>query len=76
MGVDFAPVYANLTMGYWEEGHIWANNPFAEHLVFYGRYIDNILLIWDGSPDVFYPFVAHCNTKPFTHVWDPKELLF
>lgn len=67
-------------MGYWEKGHIWANNSFAEHIVFYGRYIDDILLIWDGGPDVFSPFVAHCNADPlglsFTHVLDPKELFF
>lgn len=24
--------YANIFMGYWEELHIWANNPFAKHI--------------------------------------------
>lgn len=80
MGANFAPVYANLMMGYWEEGYIWANNPFAEHIVFFGRYIDDILLIWGGGPDVFPSFVAHCNANPsgfsFTHVRDPNELAF
>lgn len=48
MGANLAPGYANLTMGYWDEGHIWAKNPFAEHIVFYGHYIDDNLLIWNG----------------------------
>lgn len=45
-----------------------------------GRYIDEILLIWDGGPDVCSSFVAYCNAKSmglsFTHVLDPKELVF
>lgn len=80
MGANFAPVYANLTMGYWEEGHVWANKPFAKHIVFYRRYIDDILLKWSGGLDVFTSFVAHCNANnlglSFTHVLDPNELVF
>lgn len=49
MGANFAPGYANLTMGYLEEGYIWANNPFAKHIMFYGRYIDDVLLTWCGA---------------------------
>lgn len=45
MGASFAPGYANLTMGYWEEKHTWSNNPFSVHIVFYGQYMDDIPLI-------------------------------
>lgn len=80
MGAIFAPWYANLTMGYWEEGHIWPNNPFAKHIVFYGRNIDYILLIWDGGLNVFSSFVTYCNANPlglsFNHVIDPVEIVF
>lgn len=51
-----------------------------DDLVFYGRYIDDVLLIWDGGPDVFSSFVAHCNNNTmglsFTHVLNADELLF
>lgn len=80
MGANFAPGYANLTMGYWEDKYIWADNPFARHIVFYGRYIDDIILIWEGSVDVFSSFVTHCNANAlglsFTHVIDSHELVF
>lgn len=80
MGANFSPVYANLTMDCWEEGHIWTNNPFGKNMIFYGRYIDDILLIWDGGPDVFSSFVAHSNANSlglsFTHALDPNELGF
>lgn len=47
MGAHFAPSYANLTMGHWEHQYIWHNNPFSSHIVFYGRYIDDVIIIWD-----------------------------
>lgn len=50
MGANYAPSYANLTMGYWEQLYITWNNPFAAHVVYYGRYVDNIVIIWDGPP--------------------------
>lgn len=79
MGTSFAPCYANITMGFWKEQFVWYNNPFAKHIVFYGRYIDNVLSIWDGSPD-FLSFVNHCNANDmgpsFTHVIDLDRLVF
>lgn len=50
MGGNYAPSYANQTMGHWEDLNIWQPNPFAQHLVFYGRHIDNVI-IWDGPSD-------------------------
>lgn len=43
MGVNFAPSYANLTMGLWEHLSIWNNNPFSKYIVYIGRYIDDII---------------------------------
>lgn len=40
MGANFAPIYANLTMGFLEHLFIWNDNPFSKHIVFIGRYID------------------------------------
>lgn len=67
-------------MGHWENLFIWNNNPFAKHIVFFGRYIDDIVVIWDGSPSQIDDFVAHCNTNDlglsFTAVWNRDSLAF
>lgn len=80
MGANFAPVYAKLTMGHWEEDNIWANNPFAKFIVYFGRYIDDIVLIWSGGPEKFSSFVAYCNSNTFgltfTHVLNSQQLVF
>lgn len=67
-------------MGYWELFYIWHNNPFASHLVYFGRYFDDMMIIWDG-PDTLIPkFLEHCNSNTiglsFTAVTDEKNLAF
>lgn len=80
MGTNFAPSYSNLTMGLWETRCIWVNNPFAAHLIFYGRYIDDIIIILDGPLSSLQEFVAHCNSiifgLSFTSVVDPVSICF
>lgn len=80
MGANFAPSYTNLTMGYWELQYISHNNPFAAHIIYYGRYIDDIILIWEGTSESIESFVKHCNCNSlglsFTHVIDPEKLIF
>lgn len=80
MGADFAPSYANLAMGYWEKNYILQNNPYSANIVFFGRYIDDLIFIWDGSPDLIPLFVDHCNLNPygllFTHISDSTSLAF
>lgn len=80
MGGRFTPCYANITMGLWEEFFLWNNNPFLRHIIYYGRYIDDVLLIWNGVKHLFMSFVAHCNGNDpglcFTHVIDPDSLVF
>ncbi|XP_073485027.1 uncharacterized protein [Aquarana catesbeiana] len=80
MGANFAPSYANLAMGYWEKNFITHNNPYCANIVFFGRYIDDIIIIWDGPIDLVPRFVEHCNSNPyslsFTHVYDHINLTF
>lgn len=45
MAAHFAPSYANLTMGYCEFLHICHNNPSSSHIIFYGPYIDDVIII-------------------------------
>lgn len=80
MGAKFAPSYANLTMGLWENRFIWNNNSFAKHLVFFGRYIDDIIIIWGGSQSLIDNFVLHCNINDlglsFTSACNKDSLSF
>ncbi|XP_040212777.1 uncharacterized protein LOC120943503 [Rana temporaria] len=80
MGAKFAPSYANLAMGLWENRHICQNNPYLKHLIFYERFINDIIIIWDGAGDVIDDLVSHCNNNPyglsFTSVTDRDKLAF
>lgn len=80
MGANFAPFYANLFIRFWERFPIWSQNPFARHLVYYGRYIDNVLIICNGPLDAVGKLVSYCNSNQFgikfTHVVDTKSLVF
>lgn len=79
MGANFPPSYPNLMMGFWEHMYLTANHPFAAHVIYYGRYIDDIVIIWDGSSQDINAFVQYCNQNSglsFTHVADPNTLAF
>lgn len=47
MGARFAPSVANLFMAHWEEEVIYKDTP--PELICYQRYIDDIIMIWDGD---------------------------
>lgn len=63
MGTTCAPMYANLFLGWWENCHVFTEDMtrFTSHIIFWGRYIDNILLLWDGELTLFKEFVVTPN---------------
>uniref|UniRef100_A0A803JHB8 Reverse transcriptase domain-containing protein n=1 Tax=Xenopus tropicalis TaxID=8364 RepID=A0A803JHB8_XENTR len=62
MGAKFAPTYANLYMGWWEETHIYGGtHDLLSNIVFYKRYVDDLLLIWQGSEFDFDNLVSFFN---------------
>ena len=61
MGTVAAPSYAIIYMGEFEEKHIYPI--IGKDCLFYGRYIDDILLIYKGSEKEFKTFVEQLNTK-------------
>eukprot|EP00079_Xenopus_tropicalis_P032370 XP_017946141.1 PREDICTED: uncharacterized protein LOC108645441 [Xenopus tropicalis] len=66
MGAKFAPSYANLFLGWWEELHIYSeNNHFSDNIQYYGRYIDDIIIIWSGTDEQFNDFIKHINTNNY-----------
>lgn len=70
-GTAFAPSYANLTIGFWEHMYLTTNHLFAAPVIYYGHYIDDIVIIWDA----FVQYWDHNSLGlPFTHVADPNTL--
>lgn len=62
MGAKYAPSLANLFMAKWEEDVIYAQ-PRPE-VTLWACYIDNILLLWDGSETVLLDFMHSLNAFP------------
>ncbi len=61
LGSPFAPNYANLFMGMWEDRHIFINNPSANKILFFERYIENIFIGFKGSEDEVKAFYDYAN---------------
>lgn len=59
MGVKFAPSLANLFMGEWEDKSIFAIK--RDGLLFYKRYIDDLLFVWEGSENFLHKFMSELN---------------
>ena len=60
MGTRAAPNYANLYMGQFEDKHIYQTS-WNQHIKFYGRFIDDICLIWQGTEPQLKSFLKHLN---------------
>lgn len=80
MGSPFAPNYANLYMGLWEERNIFNNNPFFDNILLYKRFIDDILVVFVGTEDDLFKFNEHINgtypTLKFTMEYDSEKIHF
>lgn len=64
MGAAFAPNYAGLYMGLWEETHIHQdNNPFKACILWYGRYIDDLFFIFNGTELQLNEFHQYLNAS-------------
>ncbi|XP_075448365.1 uncharacterized protein LOC142490239 [Ascaphus truei] len=61
MGTRFAPSYANLYMGLWEDTHVWGNAGLGAGLVYYGRFIDDLIFIWDGEQEALSEILTAFN---------------
>lgn len=65
MGTRFAPSYANLYMGRYEDQYILSNHPWATSIVFYKRYIDDLVFIWNHSEKEFDKFTEYLNYNEY-----------
>ncbi|CAJ0936833.1 unnamed protein product [Ranitomeya imitator] len=64
MGSPCAPTYANLLLGWWEDTLIFKDEDeiWSPRIIFWGRFIDDILVLWRGDACSFSDFVAYLNT--------------
>lgn len=80
MGSPFAPNYANLFMGLWEDRYIFNNNPFVKNILFFKRYIDDILMGFTGSENELKVFSDYINsiypTLHFTVEYSQEKIHF
>lgn len=66
MGARFSPSLANIFMAMWEESFLFSEtNPFAPHIRWYGRFIDDLLLVWGGKDHLVPLFVDYLNSNDF-----------
>lgn len=81
MGSAFAPSYACLVMGLWEEKFINTNlNPFYSKIALWKRYIDDAVMIWKGDVKDLNNFLEYVNSSTnylsFTMEHDAHSLNF
>ncbi|XP_041417050.1 uncharacterized protein LOC121393214 [Xenopus laevis] len=76
MGSNVAPSFANLYMQEYETE--WLLPMGGSNILFYKRYIDDLLLIWAGSPDDLLSFNESLNSLEspikLTMSFDPQEI--
>ncbi|OCT77808.1 hypothetical protein XELAEV_18028905mg [Xenopus laevis] len=67
MGAKCAPSYANLFLGEWEHYVFSAEEyeMYLSHVLRWHRYIDDIMLIWQGPEKLLQEFVAKLNVNKF-----------
>lgn len=61
MGTRYASSVANLLMTMWEEVYIYAKK--IPQLKMYRRYIDDLIIFWEGTPETFEEFLQVLNTN-------------
>lgn len=62
MGARFSPSMANLYMGWCEECFLFSmDNPFTSQIICYGRYIEDLLMVWGGDTSDLHHFVEYLN---------------
>ena len=77
MGTRVAPTYANIFMADFEEKFVYS---FHKQPLFWGRFIDDIFLVWEHGEDELHRFIDHLNTVhntiKFTSEFSKKRVSF
>lgn len=80
MGAAWAPAYACLHLGCWEEEDVFCLPLYLSHVHTWLRYIDDVLVIWTGNITTLHGFIDQLNVNErnirLTYTYDRFQLLF
>lgn len=80
MGAPWAPSYACLHLGYWEEEVVYCSESYLDHAKLWLRFIDDVLLLWQGSVESLEGFLSELNENSrnirLTFTYDLNEISF
>ena len=82
MGSRIAPSLANLFMVWFEAGHVRGPDSgiCAEHILYWGRFIDDVLMIWAGTETQLLGFIDYLTSNPyhmhFTSQYNTSKITF
>ncbi|KAM8930720.1 LOW QUALITY PROTEIN: uncharacterized protein RCH25_006654 [Pelodytes ibericus] len=80
MGTCFAPSYANLFLGWWEQSRVFGDENPHRSVVWYCRYIDDLLFIWQGDLVSLSNYLTYLNCNDinlkFTLEYNPDAIAF
>ena len=62
MGSNLSPILADIFMNHIETNIIAINNLFKSHIIFWARYVDDVLAIFKGSKEDLSQFLDFINT--------------
>lgn len=76
-----SPSFANICMAEWKGQHLFSlDNPFVSHIRWCGRYIDLLILVWEGTRERVSDFVHYINDNDmnlcFTSHCQTQEIHF
>lgn len=78
MGAAWAPAYACLHLGIWEEEDVYTSLMYRRHVL--TRHIDDVLMLWWGTNDALHQFMLELNQNQrniwLTYTFDFQKLSF
>ena len=63
MGSPLSPLLAEIFMNFFEQTILSSNNPYFRHIVFWYRYVDDILCLWNGTDRLLNSFLSWLNLQ-------------
>ncbi|XP_043922245.1 uncharacterized protein LOC122797790 [Protopterus annectens] len=80
MGSPCRSSFANLVMSYWEKNFIFNNMALKDKIIFYARFIDDILIIFQGNENQATDMINFFNMSTsflrFTHTYNEEFIAY